>query len=594
MSKNLIKKVMIKEDKPEQWVVDMIDKIESGYLVGREPKHRVKKSFSPSSLVYGNGKCFAGETEFLTDEGYKTLLECAGQEVTVWTGGSRIGNSKVRKAGGWKKATVVNFGQQQLFKVTVSRNGVTKEIFTTANHRWLTRNRVDRSPIKVKETLDLVPGDKFEQSNTSDITSKNISWDGIRHGFVYGDGYIDKANPRSGSVAVMFGAKDDSLMSFFDNAGYSVGDLESREITDVKSRRVRGLPRSYKSAPSIKESSNYLLGFLSGYFAADGNINKGGSATISSSKIDSLLLVKNICGVLRIGHGEISGHMRTGINGAPSMIFSITLSTQDLDEGFFIHQHHKDHFNSLKEKSKRTVRRWTVENVSPTARFEDVYCVVEPETEQFTLDGGILTKNCPRYWYYAFSGADFSDDADAYAVANMTNGTMSHERLQKAMKDSGVMIDDEVKVICEDPPIFGFADGLLSWDEEEIVAEIKTMREESFQYRKQSNKAPVYHLEQLILYMKVLKKSQGVLIYESKNSHELHIIPVEVNDEYIRWVDGAFEWMREVRKAWEDKTLPTKPYRSNSKVCKGCPVKETCFAGPKGDVKILPLEPLSK
>jgi CRISPR/Cas system-associated exonuclease Cas4 (RecB family) len=196
---------------------------------------------------------------------------------------------------------------------------------------------------------------------------------------------------------------------------------------------------------------------------------------------------------------------------------------------------------------------------------------------------------CPRYWFYAFEGATFTDDADAYAVANMTNGTMSHERLQKAMLDSGIMIDDEVKVINSDPPIFGFADGMLEFDGEELVAEIKTMREESFNYRKQSNKAPSYHLEQIILYMKVLKKSKGVLIYESKNSHELHIIPVEVNDDYIKWVDGAFDWMREVRSAWENKTMPMKPYRSNSKVCKGCPVKDTCFAGPKGDVKMSPL-----
>ena len=118
------------------------------------------------------------------------------------------------------------------------------------------------------------------------------------------------------------------------------------------------------------------------------------------------------------------------------------------------------------------------------------------------------------------------------------------------------------------------------------------MREESFSYRKQTNKAPTYHLEQIIIYMKILKKSRGVLIYESKNSHELHIIPVEVNDNYIEWVDNAFEWMREVRKAWEDEQLPMKPYRSNSKVCKGCPVKETCFAGPKGDIKIEPLKAL--
>ncbi len=199
---------------------------------------------------------------------------------------------------------------------------------------------------------------------------------------------------------------------------------------------------------------------------------------------------------------------------------------------------------------------------------------------------------CPRYWFYAFSGADFSDAADAYAVANMSNGTLSHERIQKAMLASGVMIADEVKIVNEDPPIFGYADGMLTWEDENLVAEIKTMREESFQYRRNTNKAPSYHLEQILLYMKVIKMAKGVLIYESKNSHELHIIIVDVKPEYIEWVDSAFDWKKEVRQTWEDGVLPMKPYRSNSKVCKSCPVKETCFAGPKGDVKLLPLEPL--
>lgn len=199
---------------------------------------------------------------------------------------------------------------------------------------------------------------------------------------------------------------------------------------------------------------------------------------------------------------------------------------------------------------------------------------------------------CPKYWYYAFSGAEFADDADAYAVANMSNGTLSHTRIQKAMMDAGIMVEDEVKIIHDDPPIFGYADGMLEWEGENLVAEIKTMREESFQYRKATNKAPSYHLEQILIYMKVLKMAKGVLIYESKNSHELHIIIVEVNDEYIAWINQAFDWMKEVRKSWEDGVMPMRPYRSNSKVCKGCPVKETCFAGPKGDVKIAPMEHL--
>ena len=40
---------------------------------------------------------------------------------------------------------------------------------------------------------------------------------------------------------------------------------------------------------------------------------------------------------------------------------------------------------------------------------------------------------CPRYWYLAFEGNIFESDNDAYDVANMTAGTMSHDRIQQAM-----------------------------------------------------------------------------------------------------------------------------------------------------------------
>jgi hypothetical protein len=52
--------------------------------------------------------------------------------------------------------------------------------------------------------------------------------------------------------------------------------------------------------------------------------------------------------------------------------------------------------------------------------------------------------------------------------------------------------------------------------------------------------------------------------------------------------------MRDVRKAWEDKTLPTKNYRSNSKICKNCPIKKACGEAGVGVVKIASLEELSE
>jgi CRISPR/Cas system-associated exonuclease Cas4 (RecB family) len=201
---------------------------------------------------------------------------------------------------------------------------------------------------------------------------------------------------------------------------------------------------------------------------------------------------------------------------------------------------------------------------------------------------------CPRYWYLAFEGGVFEDNADAYGGANMTSGTKSHERIQQAMKDAGMLIDSEFKVVNEDPPIFGYGDVILDWEGEELLGEIKTMPQEGFEYRKAHGKAKTGHLIQLLLYMKILKKARAVLIYENKNNHDLLVIPVEINDYYKQWVNQAFEWMRTVRKAWESKTLPEKNYRSNSRICKTCPLVNVCAEAGKGEIKIKSLEPLNE
>ena len=199
---------------------------------------------------------------------------------------------------------------------------------------------------------------------------------------------------------------------------------------------------------------------------------------------------------------------------------------------------------------------------------------------------------CARYWHLAFSGVEFIDDNDAYSIANMSSGTLSHERIQKAIEDAGIMVEKEKRIVAQDPPIFGFADAIVQWGEEQPVVEIKTMREESFAYRKHA-KPPSYHLMQLAIYMKVLGKKLGVLLYENKNSHELHAITVEPTEELKAWGEYAFDWMRTVRKQWETGDIPKKTYRSNSKVCGGCPVRDACALADKGSVKIEPLEYLA-
>jgi len=112
---------------------------------------------------------------------------------------------------------------------------------------------------------------------------------------------------------------------------------------------------------------------------------------------------------------------------------------------------------------------------------------------------------CPRYWYLAFAGSEFYEERLPYEVANMQSGTLNHGRIQQAIVDAGIAVEIEKKLITSDPPIFGFADAIIQWGEEQPVMEIKTMREESFGYRKFA-KAPNYHVMQLVIYMYILRR----------------------------------------------------------------------------------------
>lgn len=187
--------------------------------------------------------------------------------------------------------------------------------------------------------------------------------------------------------------------------------------------------------------------------------------------------------------------------------------------------------------------------------------------------------SCPRYWYYAFNGAQFKYDTTATAMANMDAGTDAGRRLAKVLQKADLLVDDEVKVTHNDPPIFGFIDAMVRWKGEVIVAEIKTTKQETWQYRATNNTVPGYQLLQLLIYMHLTGKDKGFFLTENKNTHEIFILPVKMNDEYRALVEKTFEWMRVVKKNADEGELPKRPFTKASLQCKGCPVRDTCWEG---------------
>jgi CRISPR/Cas system-associated exonuclease Cas4 (RecB family) len=214
---------------------------------------------------------------------------------------------------------------------------------------------------------------------------------------------------------------------------------------------------------------------------------------------------------------------------------------------------------------------------------------------------------CPRYWTLAFDGQITYDNSDAMGVANRTQGTLGHGRIQEAIEASGLLAQDmqmdpiprkygqqthpamEFRVKTDDPPFDGYGDVMIDYKGERLVGEIKTIRNDEFEYRKINRRPKMAHLMQLLLYMKVWKMRKGVMIYENKNTHELLTLPVVVNERYRDWAEEAFEWMKLVYKNWQEKQLPEIPYRSNSKICKVCPIQKACAEAGDGTIKIKPM-----
>jgi CRISPR/Cas system-associated exonuclease Cas4 (RecB family) len=218
------------------------------------------------------------------------------------------------------------------------------------------------------------------------------------------------------------------------------------------------------------------------------------------------------------------------------------------------------------------------------------------EKRSFAPSGiGFGSGRCPRYWYIAFDGADFVESNDPQSVANMHNGILAHERIGELLERSELnVVGLEIEFEHQDPPIRGFIDGVIERSPgEEVIVEIKTTRTEAFKSRQAKMEPPDYHLIQILIYMYLRGTESGFFLYEDKNDHSLLVMPVYMDDANRELVEYVLDWMRGVRKSWENRKLPAIPYRKNALECKSCPVRNVCYDPeqyPKeGDHKIAPL-----
>lgn len=199
---------------------------------------------------------------------------------------------------------------------------------------------------------------------------------------------------------------------------------------------------------------------------------------------------------------------------------------------------------------------------------------------------------CPRHWVYAFRGAHYDYNTSPESVAVMDAGTSSHERIQDAFERAGVLVEKERELITDDPPTRGFVDAIIELDGEKIVVEIKTTNDNNFTFRKNSNTPTPYHRYQLLTYMKALGINKGAFFYENRNTGEILIVPIEMDEKNEGIIDEAWDWMREVHQTYKDGRLPMREGKnSNSVICRQCPLNKVCWDDENaGDIDIRRME----
>lgn len=328
----------------------------------------------PFALLDEAVNCFSGETVVMTYEGNRRIKELSGGIHKLLTEGGK-----------WVDAPIKSFGKQKLMKLTLSRCGVVKVIYATPGHRWIV-TPLQRAFTLEKTTNELSPGDRL--ATVFPLRAEVLATDpeGVARGFVFGDGNISSKNR---SRANFCGKKDAHLLDVFTSNGYGLSPRKYTALTVIN-----GLPADWKTElPLLGSAASYLYGWLSGYFAADGDVDKSGRPSLWSSKRSNLEFVRDLCTRIGIGTYGIRETKRKGYGADAAPMYLLGLMRKDLCKEFFHIPSHKERFAATVDKISER-RSWNVIAVEPTDRFEEVYCAEVEGTHSFALEDNLLTRNC--------------------------------------------------------------------------------------------------------------------------------------------------------------------------------------------------------
>jgi NAD-dependent dihydropyrimidine dehydrogenase PreA subunit len=313
--------------------------------------------------------CFAPTEQLITSHGLRTFAELENHSCRVLTDS------------GFKPAVVKRFRRRPLVKLELApafeerdRYGGTRlttrnvsrfrrTVWATPTHGWVLADGQKTNALRIGQFVPAVRSTPKRDGETYRL--------GVLHGLVYGDGSWNKVEIRSGEhlhYVQLYGERVARFRDFFDQLNFSPSlDVHPGYAgTGV----VRSCVNLKKLLPETADAE-YVAGFVDGWLAADGDPVKAGSWRLRSIDHAALAWLEGVAplaGYVAIGSGE-AGSLETNFGVRSRPIRWLYLATRET--------------------------HWRVMRVEEhEADDVDTFCAVVPGKHEFTLAGGIATRNC--------------------------------------------------------------------------------------------------------------------------------------------------------------------------------------------------------
>lgn len=333
----------------------------------------------------GLGNCLAGETEILTREfGAVAIEHVSGQTVTLLDGN-----------GEWVSCAIVDHGLQTTYAAKFTSLSGSTIVRSTVDHGWIAPDgsvvltgELRRKKDRTSQIADLRWGRRVVDQEDHDR--------GVMHGLVYGDG----SKEEFGNYRIRICSHHDSLAPFFQRFKSSIIRSTDREDSRFYIPK-RDAWVELKQLPDATSCSlDYLLGFLRGWFAADGCVDVKGVCSLCCG-VDEVRWLRQwapVVGWRPRAHSALVKITNFGPRKKDSG--NLFFAASSMVAGDFLVAQHRQRWSDFNESWAPTEHRWSFADTAegktkPFApKVERVYCPVVPTTHSFALAIGLHSRNC--------------------------------------------------------------------------------------------------------------------------------------------------------------------------------------------------------